>query len=232
MFNFKQIAAAVAMGGVVVSAAAETTGNAGVVSEYMFRGIETSNGAAVQGGIDWAHDSGLTVGAWASNAITAGDSSGTELDVYAGFNGTVGDFGYEAGAIYYYFSEFDEGSTTATDPSYPELYVGGSVGPLLVRAYYANDFQGSDEDGIYVMGTFVHAISQTVSASAQVGFSSGDGVETVFGEEYTDYSIGVTKALDDGMGLSLSLVGTDLDAANGESDGPKVVIGLKKNFAF
>ena len=114
MFNFKQIAAAVAMGGVVVSAAAETTGNAGVVSEYMFRGIETSNGAAVQGGIDWAHDSGLTVGAWASNAITAGDSSGTELDVYAGFNGTVGDFGYEAGAIYYYFSEFDEGSTTAT----------------------------------------------------------------------------------------------------------------------
>ena len=233
MLNFKQVATVVAMGGLYASAAvAETTGNAGIVSEYMFRGIETSNGAAVQGGLDWAHSSGLTVGGWASNAITDGDTSGTELDIYAGFNGTIADFGYEAGAIYYYFPEFDEGNAAGTDPSYPELYVGGSVGPLLVRAYYTNDFQGADEDGIYVMGTFVHAISQTVSASAQVGFSSGDGVETVFGEEYTDYSIGVTKALDDGMGLSLSLVGTDLDAANGESDGPKVVIGLKKNFAF
>ena len=238
MFNFKQIAAAVAMGGVVVSAAAETTGNAGVVSEYMFRGLESSNGAAVQGGIDWAHDSGLTVGTWASNAVAGGDNNSTELDVYAGFNGKFGDFGYEAGAIYYYFPEFDEGNANGNDISYPELYLGGSVGPLLVRAYFSNDYFGTDEDGTYVMGTFVHAVSQTVSASVQVGFASGDGVKSAnqangqAAEEYTDYSIGVTKALDDGMGLSLSLVGTDLDAANGESDGPKVVIGLKKNFAF
>src|SRR3546814_1516398 len=39
------------------SALAAAPGNVGGFSEYMFRGVEQSNGAAVQGGLDYAHRS-------------------------------------------------------------------------------------------------------------------------------------------------------------------------------
>jgi len=41
--------------------------NAGLYSEYMFRGVSLSDGPAVQGGIDLGHSSGFYVGTWWSN---------------------------------------------------------------------------------------------------------------------------------------------------------------------
>lgn len=41
--------------------------NLGIYSHYMFRGVEFSDGPALQGGIDWAHSSGFYLGTWASN---------------------------------------------------------------------------------------------------------------------------------------------------------------------
>src|SRR3546814_8162459 len=68
------------------SALAAATGNVGGFSEYMFRGVEQSNGAAVQGGLDYAHSSGLYVGTWISNTDFAGYKSQVtyETDVYGG----------------------------------------------------------------------------------------------------------------------------------------------------
>ena len=49
-------------------AQAEITGNASVVSDYNWRGItQTAGDPAIQGGIDYAHDSGFYAGAWGSN---------------------------------------------------------------------------------------------------------------------------------------------------------------------
>lgn len=44
------------------------TGNVGVVSQYVFRGLSQTDGKpAVQGGFDYAHASGFYLGTWLSN---------------------------------------------------------------------------------------------------------------------------------------------------------------------
>src|SRR5450756_487044 len=44
------------------------TGNVGLVSQYIFRGLTQTNGnPAIQGGADYAHASGFYAGTWLSN---------------------------------------------------------------------------------------------------------------------------------------------------------------------
>lgn len=84
------------------------TANIGFVSDYYFRGIsQTWNKPAVQGGIDISHSSGFYVGAWGSNVSpnTYPDAT-VELDVYAGYNGTISaveDLGYTVGLYGYFY---------------------------------------------------------------------------------------------------------------------------------
>ena len=64
------------------SALAEVTGNIGATSNYLWRGTtQTNDAAAVQGGIDYAHDSGFYAGTWVSN-VDFGDETSYELDLY------------------------------------------------------------------------------------------------------------------------------------------------------
>ena len=93
-------------------------GNIGVTSNYLFRGVtQSGNEAAVQGGLDYSHDSGLYVGTWLSNIDFAG---GTELDVYGGFAGESGDFGYDIGIIGYLYPAKE----SEEDANFAEIYLG------------------------------------------------------------------------------------------------------------
>lgn len=60
--------------------------NLGLYSNYMFRGVALSDGPAVQGGIDYAHSSGLYAGTWFST-IDPQASAGNhqEVDLYGGY---------------------------------------------------------------------------------------------------------------------------------------------------
>lgn len=95
------------------------TGNVGVYSQYIFRGLtQTNTDPAIQGGLDYAHSSGFYLGAWGSNVswlkenFTTGaglvqgqySSGGSlELDIYGGFKGAFGgtDVTYDLGLLYY-----------------------------------------------------------------------------------------------------------------------------------
>jgi uncharacterized protein (TIGR02001 family) len=90
------------------------TGNVGIFSEYIFRGLtQTNRKPALQGGFDYSHASGLYAGTWASNiswltdspAATGYTSSSLEWDFYGGYKGSIGksDFGYDIGLLYYYY---------------------------------------------------------------------------------------------------------------------------------
>lgn len=91
-------------------AASPVTFNVGLVTDYIYRGItQTTHGAAVQGGVDYAHASGLYAGAWGSNvswikdsgAIATGDTN-IELDTYFGFKNTiVAGLSYDVGYVRY-----------------------------------------------------------------------------------------------------------------------------------
>ena len=95
---FKLAAACVALGSISVAAPAfaqeeEAEGpvsvdvTLAVVSDYRFRGVSLSDkDIAVQPGITVSHESGIYVGAWASN-IAENAGSDLELDIFAGFAG-------------------------------------------------------------------------------------------------------------------------------------------------
>lgn len=217
------------------SAFAGATGNVGGVSEYMFRGISQGSGAAVQGGIDYAADSGFYVGLWGSN-IGWGPGD-VETDVYAGFAGKSGNIGYDIGAIYYYYPEEDQAGYTDTFPSANtiEAYIGVTFGPIGLKAYYtpkyfgAEDGGGDDVDGTYLLASAAFPVSETLNLTASVGYSLlgeeilTDGSDTT--DDYIDYSVGLAKTVEGGYTATFAIVGTDL-----KDDDPKFVIGLKKVF--
>ncbi|MBF5039963.1 hypothetical protein INP77_10735 [Methylophilus sp. 13] len=115
------------------------TGNIGVVSDYYFRGISQSwHKPTVQGGMDITHSSGFYTGLWGSGVTpnTYPDAT-TEIDIYAGYNGTiptVEKLGYTVGIYGYLYPGGSwkkyRGSTTVDvngnpDPNRPLTPGGG-----------------------------------------------------------------------------------------------------------
>lgn len=225
------------------SAMAGTTGNAAAVTEYMFRGVEQSSGAALQGGLDYAHDSGFYIGTWVSNTSFAAPAPNPatvtyETDVYGGWTTKVGGLGLDFGAIYYYYRD-------ATELNTLEAYIGASFGVVSAKAYYTTEYfgtvdaTGDEVEGLYVTASAALPLSDTLTLTPQVGFSSGDGPEIFFGNapgtttpdgEYLDYSLTLTKSLDNGFSFSFAAIGTTLDTTLFASDNEKIVLGLKKTF--
>lgn len=226
--------------------AGSMSGNVGAVSDYMFRGLDQTQGAAVQGGVDHSFDFGLYTGLWVSNSLAGG---GNEADAYAGYGLKLGDFDLDGGIIYYGYTE-DTEQAGAQNADYAELYVGGGFGPIALKVFYAPEFgrdtpagsagpNGSGDleknDLLYATAQFTLSLDETLSFIPQVGFSTGDGAKDAFGDEYIDYSITAIKQLEDELSVSLAVIGTDLDNVNGAADNkdnPKFVIGLKKAFSL
>ena len=71
------------------------TGNAGLFSQYIFRGLAQTGGRpALQGGADYAHSSGAYLGTWLSNVSWLNDAnaykeSSLEWDLYGGYKGSL-----------------------------------------------------------------------------------------------------------------------------------------------
>ena len=84
------------------------TTNMGYVSDYRARGVsQTWRKEAVQGGFDLTHSSGFYLGGFGSNVSpNTYPKANVELDLYAGYNGTVAaveGLGYTVGAIGYFY---------------------------------------------------------------------------------------------------------------------------------
>jgi uncharacterized protein (TIGR02001 family) len=117
-----------AFGGLAMPAAADGeeassnpfSGTITLTSEYRFRGVSQSdNGAALQGSVEYAHDSGFYVNAWASTidfGAFGDNDSRLEIDLTAGMNFNLSDQ-TEAGAkfVYYWYADAD---IATGDPEY------------------------------------------------------------------------------------------------------------------
>jgi len=89
------------------------TANVTVVNDYRYRGISQSNfKPAIQGGFDYAHESGFYIGNWNSSISWINDgytgknvSAPIEMDFYAGFKKEfIGEgFASDVGVLQYYY---------------------------------------------------------------------------------------------------------------------------------
>ena len=111
--------------------------NLGLYSNYMFRGVALSDGPALQGGIDYAHSSGLYAGTWFSN-IDKDNAYGnkTEIDLYGGYAHTFDNgFGVNFMGNYYWYPDNNkEGGLTHTFDTF-EASAGVSY-KILTYTYY------------------------------------------------------------------------------------------------
>jgi len=137
------------------------TGNIGLFSQYIFRGLTQTDGQpALQGGFDYGHESGFYVGTWGSNVSWLRDfgsySSGgsLELDIYGGFKGSFGksDFGYDAGLLYYWYP--GDAAPGANKADTLELYGALSWKWLSAKLSYSvqdKTFGVADSQGTYYL---------------------------------------------------------------------------------
>jgi len=236
--GMKRLAAAVLLSWSGV-APAGMTANLGVVSEYMLRGIDGSDGAALQGGVDWAGASGVYLGTWASDIGGPAVAGTLEVDLYAGWAGTLGATTLDVGAAYYFYKGDKE--DLGRDIDYPELYAELGLGWLTLQLYYttllygeaneaAADLAGKDTDGLYASAIGTFALSETTKLAVQVGHSSGDGVEVAYGRSYADYSVSLTRAFEGNWSVLLGLYDATLSGAVSGGGDPTALVGVKKVF--
>lgn len=196
------------------------TPNVGVVSNYLFRGVSQTHGnGALQGGIDYAHASGLYAGVWASTITWVKDGYGsgtTEVDYYGGYKNTFGEGGnwnYDLGGIHYsYPGKGAPIAGTNVDPKTSELY--GALGYRWVTLKYSrvispgfigwlgNNGNTNTRGSDYIELNVAHDLGQGWGLTGHVGKQKVKNVialASTASADYQDWNVGLTK--DTGAGV-------------------------------
>lgn len=191
---------------------AEVSGNVALGTDYFFRGVDQSGGAALSGGFDVAFDSGLYIGTWASSLDF---SDGPELDYYIGYGGDLTEsVAFDVGYLMYGYPGY-------TDYDFNEMYGSLSFGNATVGMAYSDDYFDSSGETTYFYVDYGFDLSEDFSLSFHYGTiatesaltvdTDEDGImdtsayNSVFGDDIDDYSITLsTEAA--GLGIDFSLV--------------------------
>jgi uncharacterized protein (TIGR02001 family) len=207
------------------------TGNLGLYSQYIFRGLtQTNKEPALQGGFDYSHaPSGLYLGTWGSNiswlrdggSYNAGGS--LELDFYGGLKGNIGksDFTYDVGGLYYWYPGDVTPGFVKADTF--ELY--GALGWKWVTVKYSHSIKNKtfgvpDSRGTYYLDVTANVpLGATgLTAIAHWGRQKFDGQtpglafnnDTLY--SYEDWKIGLSYALP--KDFTIGAFYTDTSSAN------------------
>jgi uncharacterized protein (TIGR02001 family) len=203
------------------------TGNVGFFSQYIFRGLKQTDGKpALQGGFDYAHSSGFYAGTWASNVswlsdspgITGYTSSSLEWDFYGGYKGSLGDFGYDVGLLYYWYP--GRVAPGFFDADTLEVYGAVSWKWLTAKLSWSlgdETFGVPDSDGTYYLDlTASFPVTDKLAIQAHYGIQefSGDtgGVDNDAFASYKDWKLGVTYALPQSFTLGAFYSDTDMNS--------------------
>lgn len=194
--------------------------NAGVGTNYIFRGVsQSADRASVNGGIDLTYGiayAGIALASinFGKDALNAKDIARVEADLYAGIKPVVGPVTFDLGVIAYTYPSAVYGTSvghTFDNPSYVEgklgasgdLYKGGTIGATL---FYSPEYQFKAGKVTTLEATFAHAFNEigkvTPTFSALVGRQWGSSNASYlanFGNldnGFTYWNAGMTFALD------------------------------------
>jgi uncharacterized protein (TIGR02001 family) len=220
--------------------ASPITANVTVVNDYRYRGISQSNfKPAIQGGFDYAHESGLYIGNWNSSISWISDAAPNtantrvtapvEMDFYGGIKKELigPGFASDLGVLQYYYPTSGLNvSGPVANPNTTEIYAAqnftfGAVTGFVKFSYSVSPIFGfANSTGSYYPDLTMNYDTGVwgLSLNAHVGYQYVAG--NVQGSSpkvtndslftYTDWKLGVTK--DFGGGLSLSAAYVDTNA--------------------
>jgi uncharacterized protein (TIGR02001 family) len=198
------------------------TANVTLASEYRYRGIsQTNSKPAIQGGFDYAHESGFYAGNWNSNISWLSDSypgasAPIEMDFYAGFKKEVAEgVTLDGGVLQYYYSTSNLNiPTTASNPNTTELYVAGTYSFATLKYSYAVSdlfgFYGSKGSSYLDLSLNYDTGVEGIVLNGHVGYQKVAG-STNPNASYTDWKVGLTKDLGHGMNIAVAYIGTNAD---------------------
>lgn len=194
--------------------------NLTVISEYIYRGLaQTDHQPAIQGGFDYTHRSGLYVGNWNATSSWLADTglgvnNTIEMDLYAGFRGSLKDISYDLGGLLYlYPGRYSTDFTNIYNrPDTFELYAAlGYRWFTLKYSHALTDLFGNvDSSGSGYLE--FNAGIEILKKLALNGHAGHQWVKNLGLADYSDWRLGLTYDLGPAV-LGLTYSGTDADEA-------------------
>lgn len=195
------------------------SGNAAIVTEYRFRGVDLSGGdIAVQAGVDADHISGVYAGIWGSSLDE--DTLGlghTELNLYGGWSREIAPgLSADIGVIYYAYP-----NAPAGDFDYIELYgsVGFDLGPTQTKvgiAYAPDQDSLGNTDNLYLYADLNTGVPGTpLTIFAHIGYTDGFLTFTNNSKAW-DWSVGADYVINRNLSVGVAYVDAEGDYLPGD----------------
>ena len=237
--------AVVAVAALPALASAQLTANVSLTTNYKFRGqdqdVSGKNGSikdkavkpALQGGFDYAHESGFYIGNWNSSVNWLAGNS-LESDIYGGYKFKAGEVDLDVGLLTYIYPGNSLGNTT-------EAYAGATFGPLsakyshtLSEDYFgwAGTSLGSGLKGRntgYLNLAFAQEVAPKLTFKASVGFTRfASDIKDNGVPNYMDYSVGGAYDLGEGFSLGANVVGANKRGFFGPVNKNRLIVSITK----
>jgi len=233
------LATTLALSGLAAStvANADLSGNIGVHSKYLLRGIYDENpNAAVQGGFDWSNG-GFYLGYWGSSlgysyssSATPYTTNGFENDLYGGYAGEAGPLGFDLGLIQYVYINVDDSDLTEFKGalSFADGYV--------QMQYLLNDGVWGNSGDIYWTAGYSFSLPKDFGLAFDAGYYTYDdsasdyGVTTSSTSEFRNLNITLSHpvaATGADMYVQYTVAGKDRNAVQYDDS---IVMGLTYGF--
>ena len=220
------------------AATSPLTANISLTTNYKFRGQDQdqigNNGLykkrgikpAIQGGFDYAHESGFYVGNWNSSVDWLSGNS-IESDIYGGYKFKAGSVDLDVGALTYIYPGNSNGNTT-------EVYGAATFGPVTAKyshtlskdyfAYAGPGLKGRNTG--YLNLAFAQEVAPKITLKAAVGYTRFAGDITA--PNYIDYSVGGAYDFGSGLSLGAAVVGANKKDFFGPVNKSRVIVSLTK----
>lgn len=186
-------------------------------SQYLWRGVQLTEDAALQANLDFTDSTGIH-----ANFFTSSVYRGTELQAAAGYTSATQSFDYDIGGRLYYLPQYDSSN-------FVELYAAIKIDNIGAKISLSPDA------GTYIEGFFVTQVMERWVLTLHAGrfaVDDDDGGATVPVEDYFDYHLALSTMVQDDFRLEFKFAGTTLD--DGEApmatDNFRTIVTVSKKF--
>jgi uncharacterized protein (TIGR02001 family) len=193
------------------------TSTAAVSNDYLFRGIsQTRNNWALQGTVDIAHESGVYVGAFITNAKFLGvpyNDTRQEVDALGGYRFSLGPVNLDIGYVGYFYPGQEKPEGTQLN-SYMEVMAKATytidIVKLSAALAYSPNFFGRSGTGWYVEGGVDVTLPFEITAFGRLGHQWIQNNPRFGTPDYLWYGVGIQREILLGFTAAVGWYGTNI----------------------